>query len=149
MQSHLLQPKTKRQTKKIVGRGSKRGKTSGRGMKGQKARAGNSVRPAIRDIISKIPKLRGHGKNRSRTVNTSKQVPQVVTLKTLNDLFKDKQVVNPKALVGLGAVKRYNGYLPKVKVVATGNIEKALIIENCLFTDASKQKIEKAGGKVS
>ena len=40
-----------------VGRGGKRGKTSGRGHKGQNARAGNSKRPEIRDIIKKVPKL--------------------------------------------------------------------------------------------
>ena len=45
----------------IVGRGGKRGKTSGRGGKGQTARAGNKRRPELRDFIKRIPKLRGRG----------------------------------------------------------------------------------------
>ncbi len=39
-----------------IGRGGKRGKTSGRGHKGQNARAGTSKRPEMRDIIKKLPK---------------------------------------------------------------------------------------------
>jgi len=45
--------------KRRVGRGGKRGKTSGRGMKGQKSRAGRRIRPAIRDVMKKFPKKRG------------------------------------------------------------------------------------------
>ena len=54
-----------------VGRGqsSTRGKQSGRGGKGQTARAGNKRRPELRDIIKKLPKRRGYGKNRGRTFN--------------------------------------------------------------------------------
>ena len=66
MQLHQLQPKHSKKRKKIVGRGGKRGKTSGRGHKGQKARAGHRIRPEERDAIKKIPKKRGHGKNRAR-----------------------------------------------------------------------------------
>ena len=46
-----------------VGRGGKRGKTSGRGTKGQNARAGRKKRPEMRDFIKRIPKLRGRGKS--------------------------------------------------------------------------------------
>lgn len=63
MQFHTLQAKTKRKTSRQVGRGGKRGKTSGRGTKGQNARAGRKKRPELRDIIKRIPKLRGRGKS--------------------------------------------------------------------------------------
>jgi len=43
-----------------VGRGGKHAKTSGRGGKGQTARAGNKRRPELRDIIKKLPKNRGY-----------------------------------------------------------------------------------------
>ena len=43
-----------------VARGGKRGKTAGRGTKGQKARAGHKIRPEIRDVIMRLPKLRGY-----------------------------------------------------------------------------------------
>ena len=51
MQSNTLQAKTERITSMRVGRGGKRGKTSGRGTKGQNARAGHRKRPEMRDII--------------------------------------------------------------------------------------------------
>jgi large subunit ribosomal protein L15 len=63
MQFHNLKPKTKRKTSAQVGRGGKRGKTSGKGTKGQNARAGRKKRPELRDFIKRIPKLRGRGVN--------------------------------------------------------------------------------------
>ena len=60
MQLHELKRKTKNRDEKLVGRGKKRGKTSGRGGKGQTARAGNKRRPELRDIIKKLPKNRGY-----------------------------------------------------------------------------------------
>lgn len=63
MQWHSLKPKTKRKTSARVGRGGKRGKTSGKGTKGQNARAGRKKRPELRDFIKRFPKLRGRGKS--------------------------------------------------------------------------------------
>ncbi|MBX4195923.1 hypothetical protein KW796_03165 [Candidatus Parcubacteria bacterium] len=63
MQFHTLKPKTRRKKSAQVGRGGKRGKTSGRGTKGQNARAGRKKRPEIRDFIKRFPKLRGRGKS--------------------------------------------------------------------------------------
>ena len=63
MQFHNLTAKTKRKYARQVGRGGTRGKTAGRGTKGQNARAGRKKRPEMRDIIKRIPKLRGRGKS--------------------------------------------------------------------------------------
>ena len=63
MQFHNLTSKTKRKHARQVGRGGTRGKTSGRGTKGQNARSGRKKRPEMRDIIKRIPKLRGRGKS--------------------------------------------------------------------------------------
>lgn len=63
MQFHNLKSKTKRKYPKQVGRGGTRGKTSGRGTKGQNARAGHKKRPELRDVIKRVPKLRGRGKS--------------------------------------------------------------------------------------
>lgn len=63
MQFHNLQSKTKRKRSRQVGRGGTRGKTSGKGTKGQNARAGRKKRPELRDIIKRVPKLRGRGKS--------------------------------------------------------------------------------------
>ena len=63
MQIHNLKRKTKNKDVMTVGRGGKRGKTAGRGTKGQNARAGRKKRPELRDFIKRIPKLRGRGKS--------------------------------------------------------------------------------------
>lgn len=59
MNLHQVVPSHRNPSKKRIGRGGKRGTFSGRGVKGQKARAGRKVRPATRDLIQQIPKLRG------------------------------------------------------------------------------------------
>ncbi|MFZ2484968.1 MAG: hypothetical protein WAX80_03155 [Minisyncoccia bacterium] len=63
MQFHNLRSKTKRKRSRQVGRGGTRGKTAGRGTKGQNARAGRKKRPEMRDIIKHFPKLRGRGRS--------------------------------------------------------------------------------------
>ena len=60
MELHTLKRKNPNKKARQVGRGGTRGKTSGRGGKGQTARAGNKRRPELRDIIKKLPKLRGY-----------------------------------------------------------------------------------------
>jgi large subunit ribosomal protein L15 len=57
MKLHSIE--TKRKHPRRVGHGGKRGTTSGRGQKGQKSRSGHVIRPAIRDILLRIPKKRG------------------------------------------------------------------------------------------
>lgn len=59
MRLHDIQPKHQNTRKRRVGRGGKRGRYSGKGIKGQKSRAGARLRPALRDLVKKIPKLRG------------------------------------------------------------------------------------------
>lgn len=60
MQIHNLKRTHKNKRDRLVGRGGKHAKTSGRGGKGQTARAGNKRRPELRDIIKKLPKNRGY-----------------------------------------------------------------------------------------
>ncbi|MFM7087908.1 MAG: hypothetical protein ACKOW9_00010 [Candidatus Paceibacterota bacterium] len=60
MQINELKRVHKNKKDRIIGRGGKHAKTSGRGGKGQTARAGNKRRPELRDIIKKLPKLRGY-----------------------------------------------------------------------------------------
>lgn len=59
MQLHEISPLHKSKDEKRIGRGGKRGTFSGRGTKGQRARAGHRIRPAERDLIQHLPKLRG------------------------------------------------------------------------------------------
>lgn len=148
MQLHDLEKRKSHRKSSQVGRGGKRGKTSGRGHKGQKARAGHKIRPAIRDLIKKLPKLRGFGKNRARTVNPDRERPQVVNLSLLNDNFNKGQEVNPQTLLEKGLVKKYRGRLPKVKILAGGEISKDLKVSNCTASEGAREKIKKAGGKI-
>jgi len=148
MQLHELQRKTKAKTKKRIGRGGLRGKTSGRGHKGQKARAGHSLRPEIRDMIKKLPKLRGHGVNRSRTVNSSVVKPTPINLTLLEENFSDGDKVNPKVLVSLGLLDKKKGRIPKVKILGKGTLSKKLEVSGFTISESAKAQVEKAGGKV-
>ncbi len=134
MQIHQIKRKHKLAKKKQVGRGGRRGKTSGRGTKGQRARAGRKLRPALRDRIKKLPKLRGYGINRAKTV-VSKDLKKfaIVNLGQLN-IFDDGSVVNPIALLAKGLISLRNGKYPKVKILANGELKKKLKIENCLYS---------------
>ncbi len=149
MQLHELKPTSARKETKRIGRGGKRGKTSGRGGKGQTARTGNSTRPEMRDFIKKLPKLRGHGKNRARTVNSERVTAFPVNLTRLEANFTDGEVVSPKTLVSKGVVSTVSRRAPMVKILATGEITKKLTIEGCQISAAAQAKIEKAGGTVS
>ncbi len=148
MQTHQIKRNTPNKSKMIVGRGGKRGKTSGRGHKGQKARAGHSLRPEIRDIIKKLPKKRGYGKNRARTVNSSVVKPTPVNLSVLDSVFADGAVITRAILVEKKVVSMKKGRLPKVKILGVGSITKKVTISGCSISESAKEKIEKIGGKI-
>jgi len=73
MQIHNLKRTHKNKKDRLIGRGGKHAKTSGRGGKGQTARAGNKRRPELRDIIKKLPKNRGY---RFKSVRKAFVLPQ-------------------------------------------------------------------------
>jgi len=149
MQLHELAPSRPRKTAKRIGRGGKRGKTSGRGMKGQTARAGNSTRPEMRELIKKLPKLRGHGVNRSRTVNNERVLPVAVNVSVLETVFKTGDTVSPKTLVLAGVISTVRRRAPQVKILGNGEITKVVKVEGCTVSASAKEKIEKAGGTVT
>lgn len=148
MQLHELKPTTPRKTAKRIGRGGKRGKTSGKGHKGQKARAGNSTRPEMREIIKKLPKLRGHGVNRARTVNSDRVRPVVVNVSVLETAFETGAAVTPKTLVAVGVTEVIKKRAPQVKILGNGGLTKKLVVEDCQVSQSAKEKIEAAGGSV-
>lgn len=148
MQLHELKPATKLKTPRRIGRGGKRGKTSGRGGKGQTARAGNSTRPEMRDFIKKLPKLRGHGKNRARTVNNERVKATPVNLNVLEKHFAVGDTVSPKTLVAAKLISTLSKKAPIVKILATGTLTKMVTVEGCEVSAAAKVAIEAVGGKV-
>lgn len=144
MQLHTLKRNTKRKTKQQVGRGSKRGKTSGRGQKGQASRAGRKMRPEIREVIKKLPKLRGRGKNMNKSFEVK---PVVVNLKDLANI-EANTVLTPKKFVDLKLVELFKGKVPSIKILGTGEITQPLIFKKVTISASAIEKIEKAGGKV-
>ncbi len=133
-------------TARRVGRGGKRGKTSGRGGKGQTARAGNKRRPEWRDIIKKLPKRRGYGRNRSSTVVPKVRVA-VITLGALEKHFAAGEKVSVRALLEKGLIRRTSGAIPPMKILARGTLSKKLVIMHSVaVSEDAKAAIEKAGG---
>ncbi len=145
MQLNNLIPRTKNKKTMIVGRGGKRGKTSGRGGKGQTARAGNKRRPEVRDFIKRVPKLRGRGKNSFKSFAIK---PFIINVDVLEEIFNAGDVVSPKTLEAKKAISSFNGNLPVVKILGTGEITKKVTLEGLKVSKEAKVKIEKAGGSV-
>lgn len=136
------------QKSRRVGRGGKRGKTSGRGGKGQTARAGNKRRPEWRDLIKKLPKRRGYGRNRSRTVRPRVAIA-TLTLEALERTFNAGDKVTVRALMEKGLLRRVSGGIPPMKVLARGTITKKLtIMKGVKLSADAKAAIEKAGGSI-
>ncbi len=144
MQLHEIKPKNKKVSRKRIGRGGKRGTYSGRGVKGQKSRAGtNKNQPLIRRLIKRYHKLRGY--NFGKKSDTM----AIVGLLDLEKNFKEKEIVSPKTLLEKGLVRRLKGKMPAVKVLGNGEIKKSLTIENCKVSESAREKIEKAKGTIS
>ncbi len=129
-----------------VARGGKRGKTAGRGGKGQSARAGNKRRPEWRDIIKKLPKLRGRGVNQNKPVTDSLTV---VNVSTLEATFSANDIVSPATLMQHGIITSQSGRTPSVKILGDGEVTKAFKISGCTISAGAQEKIEKAGGSVT
>lgn len=148
MQLNTLSPRTKNRKNAPVGRGGKRGKTSGKGGKGQTARAGHKIRPEVRDLIKKLPKRRGHGKNRARTVVGNRISVSVVNLSALSARYAAGEVVTPNSLLAKNLVRRAKGRAPIVKILGTGELTKALVIRGCTLSSSARAAVEKAGGTI-
>lgn len=145
MQNHNLKRNHPNQKSKTVGRGGTRGKTAGRGTKGQNARAGHKKRPEIRDFIKRIPKLRGRGKNSNTTIQAK---PYVINIDLLNKLCKNGDTISPQTLLKHGLLKEGKGVMPKVKILGGGTLDKKLIFENCFVSGSARLAIEKVGGTI-
>jgi len=147
MQTHNIKKNTSNKVSRRIGRGGDRGKTSGRGHKGQNARAGTSGRMELRDMIKKIPKLRGHGVQGNRNKSIMKSM-KPISLSDISDKYVDGEKVNQFTLVEKGLLNKEKGKIPQAKILANGEIDKKVIIENLLISKSAKDIIEKAGGEV-
>ena len=143
MQLNQLKRVHKHKKGKRVARGGKRGKTAGRGTKGQKARAGHRLRPELRDIIKKYPKLRGY---RFKSIQTK---PTPINLGLVEKSFLDGDVVCPETLFAKKLIKKSGGRALGVKILATGKLTKKITLSGCLVSATAKNAIEAAGGTVN
>ena len=130
MQSHQLKPIHKRKKPQRIGRGGKKGTYSGRGGKGQTARAGHKKQPIIRELIKRYPKLRGY-RFKSKA-QSAKSKTAIVNLAVLEKKFETGDKVSPEVLVEKGIIGKIKGNIPRrVKILGGGKLTKKLIIEGC------------------
>ena len=140
MQTNKLKRLNSRKRSISVGRGGKRGKTSGRGTKGQNARAGRKKRPELREIIMKLPKRRGFAFKSIgiKAVN--------INLSALN-VFEKGANVTPANLIERGMISK-KAADRGIKILAGGNLSRALNLRGFEVSDSAKELIVKAGGSV-
>jgi large subunit ribosomal protein L15 len=142
MKLHELTASATKKATKRVGRGpgSGMGKTSTRGEKGQKARAGSGIPAWFQGgqspLYRRVPK---RGFNNKRFAIRY----QVLNLNDFN-IFNDGDVVTPEVLKEKGLVKKE---LAGIKVLAYGELTKKVTIKAHRFSSRAVSKIESAGGK--
>lgn len=145
MQFHQLIAQHRNKKNIRIGRGGKRGTYSGRGVKGQKSRAGRKFQPLIRDWIKKYPKLKGY---RYSGKNTAGEMV-VLNVSFLENNFEDGEIITPKLLIQKGILR--NARRSKniaVKILGSGKLTKKLTISGCRLSAAAKVKVEKASGEI-
>lgn len=140
--SNLKPPRGSRKQKVRVGRGigSKLGRTSGRGQKGQKSRSGYKRRRGFEGgqmpLHRRIPKRGFH--------NPTRKAFAVINLVSLNS-FTAGETVTPEALRSRGLVRRAHD---AIKVLGDGDLKIALTVQAHAFSGSAREKISAAGGKV-
>ena len=115
-----IKPINKKYPKARVGRGGKRGTTSGKGQKGQKSRSGHRIRPAERDLIQRLPKLRG---------------------------YRNKSLKEKLPVINVGDLENFK-FDRTVKILGEGEVKKPFHINGLPVSKTAKEKIEAAGGSV-
>lgn len=145
MQHHTLKRRTPNKRKVQVGRGGTRGKTSGKGTKGQNARSGRKKRPEMRDIIKRLPKLRGRGISSLKSIQGT---TVAVNLVEIEKAFKAGEIVSPKTLTDKNIVEKKSGMYPRVKILGNGELTLKLTFSACDVSESAKKKIIDLGGVI-
>lgn len=133
-------PGAKHKKKRVAcGYGSGHGANSGRGVKGQKARTGSSMRPGFEGgqlpLFKRLPRQRGF-------TNIFRTEYSIINLNQLNRFDKE---VTPEILFAAGLVKSIS---KPIKILGKGDLNKALTIKAHRFSQSVKSKIEASGGKI-
>jgi large subunit ribosomal protein L15 len=145
-----LKPAQPRRERKRVGRGlgSGKGRYSGRGIKGQKARSGShTMRPGFEGgqmpIYMRLGKQRGPYSKDAMPVGPHRTATIPVNLRDLERVFDDGSEVTLEALIEKGLIKNTR---IDVKILGQGELKKKLTVTAHAFSASAREKIEKAGG---
>jgi large subunit ribosomal protein L15 len=145
-----LKPAQRRKAPKRVGRGmgSGKGRYSGRGIKGQKARSGShTMRPGFEGgqmpIYMRLGKKRGPYSKDAMPVGPHRTHTVGVNVRDLERVFDDGSDVSLEALVEKGLIKNTR---TDVKILGDGDLKKKLTVTAHLFSKSAREKIESAGG---
>lgn len=138
---HVGIQKNKKRSRIGRGPGSGHGKTSGRGHKGQKSRAGWSAKPTFQGgampLVRRVPKRGFH--------NKFAETVAIVNLADLETMFAPGDEVTPESLRAKSVVKRRYDLL---KVLGQGKLTKQLTVSAHRFSKSAAEQIQQAGGKV-
>jgi large subunit ribosomal protein L15 len=147
-----LSPAQQRRARKRVGRGlgSGKGRYAGRGIKGQKARAGSHKMPAGFEggqtpLDMRLGKLRGNTSKDAMPIGPFRTFTQPVNVRDLDARFDAGAEVTPEALKAAGLVRKLS---VDVKILGEGELTKKLTVTAHSFSKSAVEKIEVAGGSV-
>ncbi len=148
-----LQPAQARKDRKRIGRGlgSGKGRYSGRGIKGQKARSGSAKMRAGFEggqmpLYMRVGKLRGSTSKDAMPIGPFMTKTQPVNLRDLEARFDAGAEVTPETLVAAGVIKNTK---IDVKILGNGELTKKLSVTAHAFSKTAREKIEAAGGTVT
>lgn len=148
-----LKPAQPRKARKRVGRGlgSGKGRYSGRGIKGQKSRAGSHrMRPGFEGgqmpIAMRLPKRRGNTSKDAMPIGPHRTHSQGVNVRDLERVFDAGAEVTPEALKERGLIRSLK---IDVKILGDGELTKTLTVSAHRFSKVAQEKIEAAGGAVT
>jgi large subunit ribosomal protein L15 len=129
-----------------IGRSGKRGSYSGRGVKGQKSRAGRRLRPAERDLILRLPKRRGFSNL------PKKEKPTIFNLGDISKAFKSFTTGKGAVTLTVESLKvaglLAKGFRGEVKLLGNGEIMFPVKVKGLAVSKSATMKIEKAGGSI-
>tara|TARA_B100001245_G_C22543140_1_gene272233 strand:- start:84 stop:542 length:459 start_codon:yes stop_codon:yes gene_type:complete len=149
MQLNTLNIRITKRRKKRLGRGigSSKGKTCGRGHKGQKSRSGVAIKSfegGQMPLYRRLPK-------RGFVSRNNKKLTAIISLSRIQEIIKKKTEISKDKinLLNLQESKLINKKYKKLKLLGSGDLTEKLNIEVNLVSKSAKEKIEKLGGKVT
>ena len=151
MQLNTLNSRLKKSNKKRLGRGigSTKGKTSGRGHKGQKSRSGVAIKSFEGGQMPLYRRLPKRGFNHHDI--GKKKLIAIISLSRIQDIIKKQNTIS-KDKINLFSLQKFNlikKKYKKLKLLGPGDLKDKLNIEVNSISKSAKEKIEKLGGKVT